>query len=224
MPAGTALVDVLRLGMGCAAELAADAPERARLTVLVAAGRRVAGDLTQPILADDRSDLYDYVVSSLRSLGRSEDAAAVAGDWAPFLEAEAGRAPNPRARAVFDAHRLLAYRALGEPGRAVPMLVQSEHDFPDDYNPPARLATAYFEMKRYDDALGALSRALDRAYGPRKLRLWSLEADILLAKGDREGARRALREALAFAAATPLSGITYPKLRDALAARLAEMR
>ncbi len=223
MPAGTALADVLRLGMGCAGELAGDAPGRARLTELVEAGRRVAGDLAQPILADDRSDLYDYVVSSLRSLGRSADATAVAADWAAFLETEAGRAPDPKARAVFDAHRLLAYKALGEPERAIPMLAQSESDFPDDYNPPARLATVYFEMKRYDDALGALGRALDRAYGPRKLRLWSLEADILVAKGDRDGARRVLREALAFAAATPLTG-SYPKLRDALAARLTELR
>jgi tetratricopeptide (TPR) repeat protein len=222
MPAGTALADVLRSAMGCAENLAPDAPERARLAEIVAVGRRVVSDPSQPILADDRSDLYDYLVSALRSLGRPDEAMALARDWAALLATEAGRAPTPAARAVFDAHRLLAYRALGEPERAVPMLEQSERDLPDDYNPPARLATVYLDMKRYDDALAAAKRALDRAYGPRKLRLWSLEADILVGRSDRQGARRVLREALDFAATTPLTS-SYPKLRDAIARRLADL-
>ncbi|HTB74040.1 MAG TPA: tetratricopeptide repeat protein, partial [Polyangiaceae bacterium] len=95
----------------------------------------------------------------------------------------------------------------------------SERDFPGDYNPPARLGKVYFDLKRYDDAVAALERALTRAYGPRKLRLWSLEADVLVAKGDRAGARRALESALDFAATVPLTG-AYPSLRDAIASRL----
>jgi tetratricopeptide (TPR) repeat protein len=222
MPPGTALADVLRAGLGCASSLAPDAPERARLPALAAVGERVLADPSQPILADDRSDLYDYVVDALRTLGRAEQATAVAHAWAAFLEAEAARASTPRARAVFDSHRLLAYRALGEPERAIPMLEQSERDFPGDYNPPARLATAYLDLKRYDEALAAAKRALDLAYGPRKLRIFSLEADILVARGDTEGARRALRDALAFAQTTPLP-TSYPKLRDAIAKRLADL-
>jgi predicted negative regulator of RcsB-dependent stress response len=77
-------------------------------------------------------------------------------------------------------------------------------------------------MKRYDDALDATTRALGRAYGPRKLRLWSLDADILLAKGDDAGAKKALRAALDFARTTPMTG-SYPKLRDAIEKRLAAM-
>jgi predicted negative regulator of RcsB-dependent stress response len=76
-----------------------------------------------------------------------------------------------------------------------------------------------FDLKRYDDAVAALERALARAYGPRKLRLWSLEADALIAKGDKAGARRALQSALDFAASVPLTG-AYPSLRDAIADRL----
>ncbi|MGD0530277.1 MAG: thioredoxin family protein, partial [Polyangiaceae bacterium] len=196
LPPGTALADVLRAAMGCAEDLPATAAERSRLKDLATLGDRVAADLSQPILADDRSDLYDYVVHALRDVGRADDAARVARSWAAFLEDQAGRAPDPAARSVFDAHRLLAYLALGEPGRAVPMLAQSERDFPADYNPPARLAMALLQMKRYDDALGAVKRALDRAYGPRKLRLWSLEADIFEAKKDRASARRSLEQAL----------------------------
>jgi tetratricopeptide (TPR) repeat protein len=223
MPPGTALADVLRAAMSCADDLPKAAPERARLGELASLGDRVASDASQPILADDRSDLYDYVMHAYRDLGRADDAKRVARSWAGFLEDQAQRAPTPAARAVFDAHRLLAYVAVGEPQRAVPMLEQSERDFPDDYNPPARLASALLEMKRYDDALAAVKRALGRAYGPRKLRLFSLEADVFEAKKDRAGARRALEDALSFAKTTPLTG-GYPKLRETLEKRLAKLK
>jgi tetratricopeptide (TPR) repeat protein len=219
MPPGTPLADVLRAAIACAIDLPAGAPERARLPELVDAGERVVSDASQPILADDRSDLYDYVLDGLRGLGRDDDAKRLATAWVAFLEDQAARAPTPAARAVFDAHRLLAYEAIGEPARAVPMLEQSERDFPADYNPPARLGKAFLDMKRDDDAVAAVERALARAYGPRKLRLWSLEADALVAKGDTEGARRALQSALAFATTVPLTG-AYPSLRDAIAERL----
>jgi len=77
-------------------------------------------------------------------------------------------------------------------------------------------------MHRYDDALTSARRALGAAYGPRKLRLWALEADVLLAMGDRAGAVAALRAAIDFARVTPLTG-SYPKLRDALEKRLSEL-
>ena len=207
----------------CAESLPREAVDRAKVSSLIAVGERVAADLTQPILADDRSDLYQYLVTALNGLDRRGDAHKLAQSWASFLEDQASRAPTPAARAVFDAHRLLAYVAIGEPQRAVPMLEQSERDFPADYNPPARLATALLELKRYDEALDAVKRALGRAYGPRKLRLWSLEADICLAKGDKPAARRALEDALAFAKTVPLTR-EYPKLRDRLQKRLDEMR
>ena len=223
MPAGTALADTLRAAMSCANDLPKNAPERARLADLAALGEKVAADASQPILADDRSDLYDYLVDALQGMGRKDEAARVARAWSAFLDDQAARAPTPEARAVFDAHRLLAYRATGKPELAVPMLQQSERDFPSDYNPPARLGTAYLAMKRYDDALAAVKRALDRAYGPRKLRLWSLQADVYEAKGDRAAARASLRAALDFAATVQLTG-GYPKLRDALDKRLAKLR
>jgi thiol-disulfide isomerase/thioredoxin len=219
MPPGTPLADVLRSAIGCAADLPEQAPERARLPELVATGERVVSDASQPILADDRSDLYDYLVDALHRLGRDDDAKRLAGSWVSLLEDQAARAASPTSRAVFDAHRVLAYEAIGDPARALPMLEQSERDFPGDYNPPARLGKVMLDLKRYDDAVAALERALSRAYGPRKLRLWSLEADALVAKGDKEGARRALQKALDFAASVPLTG-SYPALRDALAARL----
>jgi tetratricopeptide (TPR) repeat protein len=222
MPPGTALADVLRSGIECAQGLPSDSPDRAHLAELAALGEHVAADPSQPILADDRSDLYDYAAGAYRALGRTGDATRLAVAWTSFLEDQAARAPTPAARAVFDAHRLLAYLAIGEPERAIPMLEQSAHDFPGDYNPPARLAAAFLAMKRYDDALAASRRALGLAYGPRKLRLWSLQADVLLAKGDRAGARASLRAAIDFAHRVALTA-GYPKQLDAIEKRLAEL-
>jgi tetratricopeptide (TPR) repeat protein len=223
MPPGTALADVLRTGIECAEGPGASLDVHAQLARLTELGERVASDVSQPILADDRSDLYAYVVDAYGTLGRGDDARRLARDWSTFLESQAARAPDPTSRAVFDAHRLQAYLAVGEPDRAIPMLTRSERDFPGDYNPPARLAAAYLAMKRNDDALDACRRALARAYGPRKLRLWSLEADILVAKGDTAGARAALQEAVDFAARTPLPA-SYPKQVEVIRKRLGELR
>ena len=83
------------------------------------------------------------------------------------------------------------------------MLEASERDLPDDYNPPARLAAAYRAMKKWDEALVASDRALAKVYGPRKLGIYSARADILSGKGDRDGARRTLEEALFYADSLP---------------------
>jgi tetratricopeptide (TPR) repeat protein len=190
--------------LGCALQLAADAREP-MLGHLVERARKTVANPDEPILADDRSDLYEAIVEALNEEKRTDDAHTVATQWAAYLDAQASRAPDAATRAVFDAHRLGAYLALGSPERAIPMLEQSARDFPNDYNPPARLALAYAAMKRYDDALTALGRALPLVYGGRMLRLYALEADVLEAKGDRAGAAAALHVGVARARATPLS-------------------
>jgi tetratricopeptide (TPR) repeat protein len=83
------------------------------------------------------------------------------------------------------------------------MLLASERDLPDDYNPPARLAVAYQQMKRYPEALAASERALARVYGPRKLRVLQNRADIQTAMGDTTAARRSLEQALVLAESFP---------------------
>jgi tetratricopeptide (TPR) repeat protein len=127
----------------------------------------------------------------------------VAQEWSAYLDAAAAKATTPGQRTVLDSHRLGAYHEHGQPERALPMLLQSEKDFPQDYNPPARLAAAYKELKRWPEALAAADRALARAYGPRKLRVFDGKAEILKASGDVAGAKRTLQEALAHARTLP---------------------
>ena len=216
---GTSLANVVENGLSAAYSLPREAPARAKLSFLVQEAKRIAGDMSIPILADDRSGIYEHVVAAVHDTD-PPGAKKLAREWASFLEAEAKKAPTPAARAVFDAHRLSAYIELGEVERAIPMLAQSERDLPDDYNPPARLARAYYELHRLDEARGAMSRALSRVHGPRKMQILLLDADIEDARGDKAAARTALDEAHALAAAKGLPP-RYARMREEIDRRLA---
>lgn len=83
------------------------------------------------------------------------------------------------------------------------MLEASERDLPGDYNPPARLAVAFLEMKEYGKALAASDRALAKAYGPRRLGILRTRSKIQLGQGDRAAARKTLEGAIADGVALP---------------------
>lgn len=222
LPLGTHRAAVALNGAACAHDPPQGSPLRDLLGAFEAELQRLVRAMDAPLLADDRSGLYEELVYLLEARGAKAEARDAARAWAAFLEGEADRALDPRARVVFDAHRLLAYLALGAPQRAVPMLEASERDFPGDYNPPARLAKAYYEMRAYDDALRAIQRAIPLAEGPRRLKLHLLAADIHAARKDTAGERAALDDALSFADRTPLRA-GYVKLRDQLADRRARL-
>lgn len=219
LPPGSSRATVLAVGLGCAVEAGggADAERAALLDACLVLARSGGAE----ILADDRSSLFEEVTSALepREPARAKE---IAREWATWLEAEASRAPRPRVRAVYDAHRLGAYLAMGEPLRAVPMLEASERDFPDDYNPPARLARAYLEAGDTRAARLALARAKARVYGPRVMRVLVLEADIEKRAGDVAGERRALEAALA-ASETAVLSPAQRRLRDGLGRRLSAL-
>ena len=102
-----------------------------------------------------------------------------------------------------DAKAEAAYLALHQPERAIGMLQQSERELPDDYNPSARLAVAYRKAGRYAESIAASGRALLKAYGPRKLRVYSDRAETCVQMGDPAAARATLEEAIAYAKSLP---------------------
>jgi tetratricopeptide (TPR) repeat protein len=191
-------------GLGAALSLPDSAPKRAALVAEFELDvREVLADTALGIAADDRSGLYMGLLDARQDAKDEAGAKQVATEWSAFLDDAAARAKTPEQRTVFDSHRLSAYRELGQVERAIPMLEASERDLPGDYNPPARLATAYLWLKRWDEALAPSERALAKAYGPRKLGIYSTRADIFSGKGDRVAARRTLEEAIAYAEALP---------------------
>jgi thiol-disulfide isomerase/thioredoxin len=218
MAPGTSRATVLATGLSCAR----DGKRDADVKKLAEAAERAAHDPDGRTIADDRSALFEELVETKKEQGDDAGAKTLAQTWARFLEREAARAPNKQARAVFDAHRLSAYLASGEPERALPMLSESERDFPEDYNPPARLARAYLVMKRLDEARAAIDRASARVYGPRSLRVFALAADIAKARSDASAERAALEQAIARTSQAILND-NQKKLRADLEKRLRDL-
>jgi tetratricopeptide (TPR) repeat protein len=198
-------VNVSSTGLSCAIELDAKSWNRSELEAgLEKATRETLADANKIAMsADDRSGLYETLVDA-RDAAKDETAAhKLREEWAAFLEGEAAKAKTPDQRAVFDSHRLGVYLGLQQPEKAIAMLEQSERDLPKDYNPPARLISAYRAAKRYDDALAASDRALKLAYGPRKVGIYRSRAAVYLAKGDKESARKTITEAIEYAQSLP---------------------
>jgi len=212
-------------GLDCALSMKDADPARAGLLEALAAdAREVVAARRSDLAADDISIVYLTLANEREAARDLDGRKALLSELATYLEGEAARAETPAARAVFDSHRLAAYLQLNVPERAVPMLEASERDFPDDYNPPARLAVAYKAMGRWEDALSASDRALPKAYGPRKIGIWIVRADILAGKGDQDAAKRAVEQALAEADAFPpgqRSESTVAALKKKLAAMAA---
>jgi tetratricopeptide (TPR) repeat protein len=191
-------------GLDSALELPEGDPGRAAaIDEMETAVRSALADPTVQVAADDRSGAFSSLLEARRQARDEAGARKVAEEWAAFLEGEAARARTPEERAVFDSHRLSAYLALGDPGRAIAMLQASERELPTDYNPPNRLARAYASLKEWDKALAASSRAVGLAQGRARLRVLTLRATLLEEKGDRAAARRTYDEAIAYAEALP---------------------
>ena len=207
-------------GLECASELDEKNSRRGELlATLEKATREALDDPKLDLSGDDRSGLYISLIDAREAARDKDTAKKLREGWAAFLEKSAAAAKTPEQRAVYDSHRLSAYIELGTPEKAIPMLERSERDFPDDYNPPARLSWAYKAMKQYDKALEASDRALPRAYGPRKILILRQRAEIYAAKGDKESAKKTLNDAIAYAKALPaqqLGGKTIASLEKKL--------
>jgi len=206
-------------GLACASEK----PEnRATFDALEKAARETLENPKIPFAADDRSGLYETLIGAREAVKDEEGARKLREEWATFLEGAAKKAKTAEQRAVFDSHRLSAYVALKQPERAIAMLEQSERDFPNDYNPPARLGFAYRTMGKYDEALAAYDRALPKAYGPRKISILRGKADTYALKGDKEAAKRTIEEAIRYAESLPEGQRSEPAIAS-LKKKLATM-
>jgi tetratricopeptide (TPR) repeat protein len=191
-------------GLSCALELPAENPKRKELIARFEA--RCREDVKNPAIAlstDDRSGIYLSIADAREDAKDDEGRKQVLMECADLLEKAAAAAKTPEQRTVFDAHRVAVYRELKQPERALPMLQASERDFPKDYNPPARLAVIYLDLKKYDEALASSNKALALAYGPRKMGFYSTRANIYVARGDSTSARGTLELAIKEGEALP---------------------
>ena len=215
--------NVAATGLNCAVALDKKHKKRVEwMRRLDRATREVFADRRVVISDDDRSSLFISLIDAADASGDDEEVVKLKHEWSGFLEEAAGRAKTAEQRAVYDSHRLTAYLELGTPEKAVPMLEESERDFPDDYNPPARLAYAYKALKDYDKAIAASDRALAKVYGPRKLAVYSVRADIYMAMEDPKAAKETLVQAIEYAKSLP-DGQRSPGRIASFEKRLASM-
>jgi tetratricopeptide (TPR) repeat protein len=199
---GPSYANAAATGLQCALAAAADLPWRKTAVAVLEPLVRRSLD-SEGILADDRSGLYETLVETCKDRGDVARAKETASKWLVFLESERSKARSVEARASFDPHLTAAAIESGDPAHAVPALLETEKELPGDYNAPARLAALYREMGQFDDALAAADRALAKAYGPRKVRVYETKATIQQKKGDVAGAKRTLQEAIAFVRTLP---------------------
>jgi len=191
-------------GLDCALQLPPEAPGRAAsVASLEKDALALLADPKLPLAADDRSALYGSLFDAREDAKDAAGARKLAHEWVADMDAAAAAAKTPEQWTALDPNRYSAYKAAGEIEKAIPMLEKSEKYFPNDYNPPARLASAYLSLKRYDEALAAADRALALVYGPRKLRVLATKAEIYKGMGNSEAERRTVEEALAYAEALP---------------------
>jgi tetratricopeptide (TPR) repeat protein len=191
-------------GLDCAMSLPSDAAGRAAaIAEFETKVKAIVADAKLPLAADDRSALYSLLVAAREEAKDETGAKKVANEWVAYLDGVAAGLTDPEQRTALDPNRLGAFLAAGEIAKAIAMLEQSEKDFPNDYNPPARLALIYLRLKRYDEGLVASERALGLVYGPRRVRVLEVQADLYAGRGDAAAARKTLQEAVTFADELP---------------------
>ncbi len=150
-----------------------------------------SGELTP----DDRADACDKLSAAQAALGDKDAARAATQARLSVLERAAVGKPADVAF-TYDWARTDALITLGRAEEALALAAERQTQLPGNYNPPHYRAKSLKALGRWQEGLAALDQALHLAYGPRKVGLLTLKADLQLGAGDAAGAIRTLREQL----------------------------
>jgi len=141
---------------------------------------------------DDRADALSGLASVLEREGQRSKAKKWHAQRIAMLDQAAAEAPTTEVAATYDYGRVISYVALQRHEEAVTMLTARIAETPDNYEPHARLASVLHKQKKWGPALKAVNRALELAYGPRRLRYLKLKASIQAGQGDVQGQLKTL--------------------------------
>ncbi|HEX6764772.1 MAG TPA: hypothetical protein VF103_04825, partial [Polyangiaceae bacterium] len=212
------LADFAATALDCAGRAPSGKAEKVR--GLVAEKLKwVARDPSSPMSPDDRGDAFRLVWDAEEALGNVSRAREAAAERLAVLDQAALHAPNAAVASTFDGARMETLVYLGRANEAVEFLVRREQELPDDYNPPHRLASAYQALGDHANALAAIDRAIAKAWGARKAKMFDKRADILVKLGRTADARAAVEAELAHLRSLP-EGQKKPALEAAAEKRL----
>ncbi len=194
---GAALpADFCSIWLSCAKGLKNKAARTAVRRSVIARLEEILATPPTDASVDDVADAWDLLADARRDVGDKAGARAAHEKRLNLLEQAAESAPSPAAASTYDYGRAVSYVALGQADKAVKMLEERERELPDSYEPPARLASVLAGLKRWPEALAAVNRALEHAYGPRKLSYLELKERIQIALKDRAGVVKTLEQQL----------------------------
>jgi hypothetical protein len=171
---------------------------------------------------DDRADACANLREVRGALGDAAGAKKAAEKQLAVLEGGTAGVPDEVAL-TYDWNRADTLLYLGRADEALALVIAREKALPDSYLPPHYQARLYKELKKWDEGVAAIDRALAKAYGPRKAGMLSLKADLLLGAGKKDEARKVVETQLAAYQALP-AGQKQPRREAEVAKRLADWK
>ena len=147
--------------------------------------------LRTDLSADDRSDALRILRELNDELGRHEEAKRLAQQQRQVLDDAVAGLTDLELLAGYAWPREEVYVYLGQGPELVDELTRLTKALPDSYDPPYRLAWLLNKIGKSDEALVYAKDALNKVYGPRKVRAWHLLASVQQERGDVGGEREA---------------------------------
>ena len=210
----SAQVDVLLHLLRCAGDAPADLKTRGEAFVSERLPKLV-GSPPDGASIDDRSDAMGAWAGLLKKQGKDAEAIGVQRQRIAMLEAAAKSADSPEHQQVFDYERMLAYLAADRGEDALAMFRQRTTELPTSYEAFARYGYTLLELGRAEEALDPIERALELAYGPRRLRYFAMKSKALLKLGRTADAKAVLQQEVDAWKALPLGHFDQAKVDEA---------
>ncbi len=197
-------VDFLFYATACADELKKNDSRKESLCKM--ASNKISVLLSHPkteLSVDDRSEALRLLREMHEALGDRAAARRAAEEQRALLDKAVAQAPSKAVAATYNWPRAEVCVFLGKGKEVIPSLKETAEALPQDYDPPYRVAWLYHQTGDQEKALEAAKRALDLAYGPRKVRIYLLLADIHRSRKDEAARLTTLKEALRIYATLP---------------------
>ena len=215
-------IDFAYYALECAAQTQPSTPQVPQLRRMLVERLQPLCERGSPELSpDDQADACDKLSSAFSALGDSAAGRRATEARLGVLDRAAANKP-PEIALTYDWARTDALLQLGRAEEALAIATQRERELPDNYNPPHYRAKAFKALGRWQDGLVAIDRALSLAYGPRKIGLLTLKADLQFGAGRAADGASTLKQQLELYRTLP-AGQRQPAAEARVEQRLREL-